>query len=358
MMQTLHFDARFIRTDRHDGISRFSAELVKALASKVRVVAIIHDLRQLESLPAGIEYVVLNNPQSPVEFFIARKLNRIGATHVFSPMQLMGSVGRKYKLILTLHDLIYYRHRKPPQDLNLLVRLIWRLYHLSYQPQRWLLNRADAVSTVSRTTKMLMEQHHLTRRPIGIVYNAPEQVSQVQPRSTASTKNLIYIGSFMPYKNVETLIKGAGLAPEFTLHLLSKISDERKSALQKLAALNAARVVFHNGVTDTEYKELLLSAFALVSASKDEGFGIPLVEAMQLGTPVVVSELEIFKEVAASAGTYFDPSSPESFEKAIKSLEEKSQWQQKSVLSIQQASEFDWDKSAGALLKQFEELDS
>jgi glycosyltransferase involved in cell wall biosynthesis len=205
---------------------------------------------------------------------------------------------------------------------------------------------------------MLMEQHHLTRRPIGIVYNAPEKVSQIQSRSTASTKNLIYIGSFMPYKNVETLIKGAGLAPEFTLHLLSKISDERKSALQKLAALNAANLVLHNGVTDTEYKDLLLSAFALVSASKDEGFGIPLVEGMQLGTPVVVSDLEIFKEVAASAGTYFDPERPESFEKAIKSLEDKSQWQQKSVLSIQQASEFDWEKSAVALLKQFEELDS
>jgi glycosyltransferase involved in cell wall biosynthesis len=162
----------------------------------------------------------------------------------------------------------------------------------------------------------------------------------------------------MPYKDVETLIKGAGLAPEFTLHLLSKISDERKSALQKLAALNAANVVFHNGVTDTEYKDLLLSAFALVSASKDEGFGIPLVEAMQFGTPVVVSDLEIFKEVADSAGTYFDPSSPESFAKAIESLEDKSQWRQKSVLSIKQASEFDWDKSAAALLKQFEELDS
>ena len=357
-MHTLHFDARFVRTDRHDGISRFSSELAKALASKVRVVVIIHDMRQLEYLPRGIEYVVLNNPQSLVELFIARKLNKLGATHVYSSMQLMGSVGRKYKLILTLHDLIYYRHRKPPQNLNLLVRIIWRLYHLSYQPQRWLLNRADAIATVSRTTKKLMEQHRLTRKPIAVVYNAPAKVSEVQTRTEATTKNLIYIGSFMPYKNVETLIKGSALEPEFTLHLLSRISEERKSSLHRLASQSGANVVFHNGVTDNEYKELLLSAFALVSASKDEGFGIPLVEAMQIGTPVVVSELEIFREVADAAGTYFDPDSSGSFAKAIISLEDLSNWKQKSALSVNQANEFDWNKSADALLTQFAELDS
>jgi len=128
--------------------------------------------------------------------------------------------------------------------------------------------------------------------------------------------------------------------------------------LQRLASQSGASVVFHNGVTDNEYKELLLSAFALVSASKDEGFGIPLVEAMQLGTPVVVSELEIFKEVADAAGTYFDPDSPGNFAKAIRSLEDLSNWKQKSALSVNQANEFDWNKSADALLTQFAELDS
>lgn len=357
-MNTLHFDARFIRVDRHDGISRFSAELAKALSTKVRLVAIIHDLRQLESLPEGIEYVVLNNPQSPREFFIARKLNQLGATHVFSPMQLMGSFGRKYKLILTLHDLIYYRHRKPPQDLNLLVRIIWRLYHLSYQPQRWLLNRADAVATVSNTTKKLMQKHKLTRKPIAVVYNAPEKAASPSARASAETKNLVYIGSFMPYKNVETLVRGAGIAKQYTLHLLSKISDSRKASLQLLATECGAKLVFHNGVSDEQYKQLLQSAFALVSASKDEGFGIPLVEAMQLGTPVLVSDLDIFKEVSGVAGTYFDPNSPESFAEALTSLEAAGQWKEKSQLAFKQAAEFDWDLSAQALLDQFEELDS
>ena len=357
-MKTLHFDARFIRIERHDGISRFSAELVKALSTRVNVVVIIHDLRQLDSLPKGIEFILLNNPQSITEFFIARKLNKIGVTHVFSPMQLMGSFGRKYKLILTLHDLIYYRHRKPPQDLNLLIRGIWRLYHLSYQPQRWLLNRADAVATVSRTTKNLIQKHHLTKRPVTVVYNAPDKVAKVSAREYPTTKNLIYIGSFMPYKNVETLIQGAGLLPGFTLHLLSKSTPEIKSRLEKLASEANAQVVFHGGVSDEQYKTLLSDAFALVTASKDEGFGIPLVEAMQLGTPVVVSDLEIFQEVSAAAGTYFKADEPASFASKVIELENREQWLTKSKLSLLQAEVFDWGSSAEALLEQFAELDS
>ena len=62
-MDVLHFDARFVRLDHHDGISRFSVELIKALANKVKVVAIVNDLRQLEHLPKDIEFVLLNNPQ-------------------------------------------------------------------------------------------------------------------------------------------------------------------------------------------------------------------------------------------------------------------------------------------------------
>jgi glycosyltransferase involved in cell wall biosynthesis len=321
-------------------------------------VAIIQDLRQLDSLPSGIEYLVLNNPQAVSEFFIARKLNKVGATHVFSPMQLMGSFGRKYKLILTLHDLIYYRHRKPPQDLNLLIRGIWRLYHLSYQPQRWLLNRADAIATVSKTTRKLILKHCLTKRPIAVVYNAPDKMSKVQPRKFNASKDLLYIGSFMPYKNVETLVQGVSLLNGYRLHLLSKIDSSRRVQLESLAAATGASLVFDNGVTDQEYKELLSNAFALVSASKDEGFGIPLVEAMQVGTPVVVSNLDIFIEVAGKAGTYFNPDDSKSFAESVLELAASNEWETISRESIAQANLFDWNKSADALLELFEKLDA
>jgi glycosyltransferase involved in cell wall biosynthesis len=162
----------------------------------------------------------------------------------------------------------------------------------------------------------------------------------------------------MPYKNVETLVRGAGLLPGYTLHLLSSISDNRRNALEQIASSANADVVFHDGVTDQEYRNLLRTAFALVSASKDEGFGIPLVEAMQIGTPVVVSDLDIFSEVAGRAGTFFKPESPEAFANAVSSLEDSGEWASKASESISQAAKFDWDESADALLEAFRNLDS
>ena len=114
----------------------------------------------------------------------------------------------------------------------------------------------------------------------------------------------------MPYKNVEVLIKGmAHLSPDFTLHLLSKVLEDRKAELSKLIKPNV-NVVFHNGVSDEEYLKLLQGAYCLASASKEEGFGLPIIEAQMIGTPVVCSDMTIFHEVAGNGALFFDYNFP------------------------------------------------
>ena len=105
---------------------------------------------------------------------MARKINPLGADVVVCPMQTMGSWGRKYGLVLTLHDLIYYEHPAPPGFLPAPVRVLWRLYHKAFWPQRLLLNRADIVATISSTTEALMAKYRLTSRPVRIISNAPQ----------------------------------------------------------------------------------------------------------------------------------------------------------------------------------------
>lgn len=117
-----------------------------------------------------------------------------------------------------------------------------------------------------------------------------------------------------------------------------------------------SRVIFHNGVSDEEYHQLVAGAVALVSASRDEGFGIPLVEAMAVGTPIVVSDIPIFREIGGEAASYFNQESPESFAEAIRKIEDKATWSRKSNLGITQAGEFNWQESAKNLLALLDQI--
>ena len=341
------FDARFTRTDQHDGISRYGASLAGALAETDDVVLLISDPRQLELLP-DLPHVRISSPLSPAELFIARRLNRLRPDVVVCPMQTMGSWGRTYPLVLTLHDLIYYSNPTPPGFLPRPVRLLWRLYHLAYWPQRLLLNRADVVATISRTTAALIRQHRLTRRPVMLVGNAPQPAALRRTPDAPRSRSLLYMGSFMPYKNVETLVRSMEFLPDHTLHLLSRISPARRAELQVLAA-DQERIVFHDGVSDAEYEELLAGCTALVTLSKAEGYGLPIIEAMATGTPVIASDIPIFREVGGDAALFVDPDDPRAVAGAVEVLGEPGRWAAASSAGVEQAARYSWVASADQL---------
>ena len=159
--------------------------------------------------------------------------------------------------------------------------------------------------------------------------------TSARPRCPAcgpSGHRLVYMGSYMPYKNVDTLVRAVAALPDHELHLMSRIGRDERARLTRLAP--QARLVFHDGVSDAAYAELLAGATALVHASRAEGFGIPLVEAMRLGTPVVVSDIPIFREIGDDAALYFDPGNPESLVSALWALEREGEWERRSAASV------------------------
>jgi glycosyltransferase involved in cell wall biosynthesis len=348
------FDARYVRIEHHDGISRFSARILAALAPLAataghEVVMLVHDRGQLALLP-DVPWVLVSSPTSVREARVAHQLNRHDFDVVFSPMQTMGSRGRRYRLVLTVHDLIYYVHRTPPRQFSWFVRALWRVYHLAWWPQRILLNGADAIVAVSQTTKDLIARHRLTRRPVYVVHNATDLTLAPESLEVAvrNRRNLVYMGSFMPYKNVDVLAQAMQDLPEYTLHLLSKVPVAERRRLESMAP--AGSLVFHNGVTDGEYLDLLASSVALLTASLDEGFGIPLIEAMNVGTPVIVSDIPIFREIGGDAALFVDPRSALGFAQAVRLLDDPVFWGEMSRRAREQAQEFSWTQSAQALL--------
>lgn len=349
----LFIDCRYVRTGVHDGISRYTASLVEAAAQKAQITMLIHDPEQLHMLPE-LPHIRISSPTGPREPFIAREINPHRPDVVFSPMQTMGGVGRNYPLILTLHDLIYYQHRTPPQDLPAPVRLGWRLYHLSYTPQRLTLNRADAVATVSQTTWKLMKEHRLTKRPVHLIPNAPQPVRNPRDPRRAPERDLVYMGSFMAYKNVETLIAGLNLLPEYRLHLCSPIERARREELTALAE-RPGQLIFHHGIAEDAYQQLLRRSTALVTLSRAEGYGLPVIEAMSQGTPVITSELEIFREILGDAparhgAQLVSADDVTAFAAAVRALGDPEVFTQASRAARDRSRAYSWEDSADRLI--------
>ncbi|HEV7955861.1 MAG: mannosyltransferase [Microbacteriaceae bacterium] len=346
------FDCRYTRLVRHDGISRYTAGLVDAFSKLHPVTMLISDEEQLTMLP-DLPWLKIRPGRSLLEPWVALAINRFEPDVVYSPMQTIGSAHRKFRLILTLHDMVFYRNRKPPREFSWFVRAIWWGYHFTYVPQRMALNRAEAVVTGSYNCHSEMVEARLTKRPISVIRPGVD-ANDLPPRRHADVKSLVYMGTFMPNKNVETLARGMRHLPGYRLHLLSRIDEGTRSRLAALAPDGA--IVFENGVSDERYLELLRSSTAMVSACLDEGFGIPLIEALAAATPLVISDIPVFREVGGAAATFFDATSPEGFAAAVLAMDEPERWNQLAALALDQANQFTWQESARRLLELIETL--
>lgn len=352
------FDCRYTRVGRHDGISRYTARLVEELAKLHPVTMMIFDEEQLTMLP-DLPWVMMPSPRAASEPAAALYVNKFGPDIVFTPMQTMGPWGRKFALVTTIHDLIYFTHRTPPRNLPWPVRLIWRGYHLWWGFQRGLLKEADAHLADSETTRALMERNNATPNPVTVVPLGVDLPEQLPTRSTpdrrelvtatsVAQRELVYMGSFMEYKNVDLLARALHRLPGYRLRLMSRITGAERAHLSSLAP--AGSIDFLDGASDAEYADALQRATALVTASRDEGFGLPIVEAMAVGTPVVVSDIPIFREVGGPSAVHFDQESVDSFVDAVLTLQDSDEWMRRSTASAQWARRYSWPAAAQALL--------
>lgn len=349
------FDARYIRTDYHDGISRYTTELATALHPLIPCTFLICDDKQRRLLPKNAQTLRIHAPTSPKEPFTALLLNKYSPDVVFSPMQTIGSLGKRFKLILTVHDLIYFSHPKPPGQFSWLLRIGWRIYHSTYAFQKLTLRGADAVATVSKTTEQAMGLAGMDQRPITVIPNAAPLSNKAVKRYAGPAEHLIYMGSFMPYKNVESLIAAMQWLPGKTLHLLSRVTPQRKKELLKLAG-GKESIVFHNGVSDAYYQKLLHNKAILVNASLNEGYGLPLAEALSQGVPMAVSDIEIFHEVARKGALYFNPKDPKNIAATINKLDSAETRASVSRNGIAHAQKSSWHDSARRLKALIESL--
>lgn len=163
---------------------------------------------------------------------------------------------------------------------------------------------------------------------------------------------LLYAGAADPRKNLEAFMRAVACLPaseisDVSVVMVGQITDTQKNSLEKIARLlphGSKQLIFTGHVSDDELIAFYRNALAFVFPSLHEGFGLPLLEAMAAGCPVIASNSSAFPEVVGTTEALFDPLSVESMAGLIRQVVADSDYRDRLVREqSQRVALFSWD---------------
>ena len=255
----------------------------------------------------------------------------------------------KPRIVLTVHDMI---HELFPQYFPSAKEEIGE--------KEKAIKMADALIAVSQNTKKdLMEIYKVNPEKVFVVYHGVDAPPNLptERKLILSAKlpkpYILYVGSRKLYKNFDCLIKSFKNPAMQGFGLVcaggGPFTREEELKLSK-SGIAEERILQISGDDSTLY-ELYRNAFCFVFPSLYEGFGLPILEAMFAGCPVVASNRSCFPEVGGDVALYFDPSNPEELAYFILRLDSESYRNSKIAAGLQRAGEFTWAKTARETLE-------
>lgn len=265
-----------------------------------------------------------------------------------SPANL-GPVTGPFARVLTLHDLLYKTHPE-------LLTAAMRVGTGAILPA--VARRAHRVVTVSHTSRAQILER--LRIPPGRVDVVPNGVTVGSGDPAAARDRLgadhrpvaLSVASHLPHKNLATLLEGLARVPAGERPLMALAGEgtdcpELRETVGTLAIEDDVRLV--GAVQPDELEDLYAAADLLVTATRSEGFGIPLVEAMARGVPVACSDLPVLREVAGDAALWLDPDRPDTVANAITRLiRDGPEAERLRLAGLERARSFSWTSAAEA----------
>lgn len=302
------------------------------------------------------------NPWHDIKFCSILKEDKIElyhAIHSWLPIALPKSI----KKIITVHDLFaiidddFFAKYKPFHKLAQKY-FIWLMKHV--------IKEADAIVTVSNYGKKELSRiFPASEGKTEIISNASGISIEYNIDCEDMVVNgdyLLYVGNCRSYKNIETLINGFDIflqnlkKPDIKLVIAGNDNYYIVRAMVKELGLQE-KVIFLENPGDLEVVNLYKKAKAFIFPSKYEGFGIPMLEAMSFGVPVISSDAEALVEIADGATVIFNRCSPEELANSIELIISDSNLRNILIQKgYNRVKEFTWDKSALKLKKLYEKL--
>ena len=367
-MQVL-FDSQIFLMQKYGGVSKYFANLVDCLSRtscSPKIQAAFHRNSYLSAIRQDLVQGIYL-PRFPEK---AKKITRSLNSLVAQTVSWRGKAailhetwydGSKVKvgkiMVTTVFDMIQELYPE-----------LFGSRDKTAQHKRRSVMEADHVFCISENTRQdLIRIYDIPHHKISVTHLACDAPVAVDSRQSAefagSQPYILYVGQRSGYKNFSSVIEAVASDPEIKKRFRiiafggGSFTETEKKSLDRLG-LSGGMVVQTAG-GDALLADYYAKASAFVYPSKYEGFGIPPLEAMSYGCPVVASNASCLPEIIGDAGEYFDPVNTQSLKQALSLvLFDRSHAAHLRKLGFQRLSRFSWEKCASQTLDQYKKLAS
>lgn len=355
-------------------------------------IVVLEVLKELQKMNTSDEYFVYAQPDDDMKALQASANMNLNITKAASyPVWEQSILPKAYKsdkvellhctsntapittnipLVVTIHDIIYLEK--------------WMITEGTYYQRfgnlyrRWnvpkIAHKADMIITVSDYEReRIIEGLKIPEKRVRTVYNAcgkhftptstPEELAAFKEKMQLPDRFVLFLGNTDPKKNLPNVLKALGILHnrgqlDFTLvmpdfgqeHLLSILAAQNNEHLMESIMLTGY-------IPNQELPNLYRLAELFLYPSLRESFGIPILEAMSCGTPVITSNTSAMPEVAGKDAILIDPTQPEDIAEMILSVLNNTELRAKTIAyGIERAAQFSWKKTANQVLDIYREV--
>lgn len=315
-------DARFYGTE-HTGLGRYTTNVMAHLPQALSAQAGLQGLTlkvllrkkyyDTLKLPSNCEKILCDIPHySLAEQILLPHVLHIMNCELLYTFHFNVPLSNTLPTVVTVHDLI--KSHFTGADTTTRSPWLFTLKRFGYNRViHHTLTHATAIVTPTNTVKNDILALFPTVKPelIHPIPEAPDPIFQKVSKSEIRnpklpTKYFLFVGNAYPHKNLAVLLDALIQLPNEHLVIVAKLTP---FLTRLLNARDRSRIHILSNLTDSELVSVYAHAKALITPSLMEGYGLPGLEAMMVGTPVIASNIPVYREVYGDKVTYFDPRS-------------------------------------------------
>ena len=347
------------------GRKRYTESLLRALSmvDEVNEYILFSRRRGDFGLAENFRTVSIDTTPAFWHYKVAQFCREKGIDIYISPRSPITISLLRNKTIYVVHDLIVFTSEG--RRLPLKSRIVEKVF------MRKALRRADLIVAVSENTKRDILHHvNLPEEKVKVIYEAPAPIFRrmkpdhsILSRYDLRKNFILYVGTIEPRKNLKLLVDAYKMLPEsvrdeFMLVFVGKKGWDYGEVL-KYADENLGAYYFRflGYVPDEDLVHIYNAAHIFVYPSFYEGFGLPVLEAMSCGVPVIVSKVSSLPEIVGDNGILIDPSDACELETALERLLDNEELRKGlSTRALKRSLDFSWEKAARKFVELYSAL--